>query len=98
MNNLYNANQLIEKCNKTKEIWPEMEPFLNGVITVITDLIAENGKLSKDYYLQKTELETAKKTMERLQKRSAMIMAWFDPDVIRVMDLAADIATERYKK
>jgi len=98
MNNLYNANQLIEKCNKTKEIWPEMEPFLNSVIAVITDLIAENGKLSKDYYLQKTELETAKKSMERLQKRSAMIMTWFGPDVIKVVDLAADIATERYKK
>lgn len=98
MNNLYEANQLIERCNKSKEVWPEMESFLNNIISVVDNLIIENGKLNKDYYLQKAELESMRKTMERLHKRSAMITTWFGPDVVRVMDLAADITTERYKK
>lgn len=98
MNNMHDAKKVIEQCNKAKEVLPEMKPFLDSITTTIENLILENGRLSKDYYLQKADLDAMKKSMERLQKRSAMITTWFGQDVVKVMDLAADLATERYKK
>ena len=98
MNVNYEAQQLITKYNELAKVNELLKPFCDETTAVIKALLEELGSHEKEKMFLDSEVQVMKKQLLQLKKRSAMLSAWFGPDVVRAMDLAADITEERFKK